>query len=416
VSLVPEVSVVVELRVAVEEADPVALEQQVAAEGRRAARELYWETVRALDALLTEAAGGARQRLEERWVSTLFGRVRIFRYRVKGPEGSFHPLDHALGLASSEPSAALREAVCDVASRLPYRQAAELVSRLTGEPFSSIGAWRVVQERGGAIRAEEGDLVTSVFEFGEAPPSTGLAPELVVVEADGTYLAAQGEEGDRFEVKTGVFYTGKARAGGRRHRRFRLLDKGCYATTGDQDAFGKGLAARGFAWVGLHRAQHVLCVHDGLDEYGQGFHDWFPRANHQIDHFHVAERMWQVSGADAKVFEALKHLAFSDPVACAKKLRRSLRFNPELAREVAGYLEGVAHDLYGVDRLPRRLRRGRMRVVGSGVVEKHQDLLVKRRMKGKGMRWTRRGAENLLALQARRFCNRWPTRWGVIAR
>jgi hypothetical protein len=56
-----------------------------------------------------------------------------------------------------------------------------------------------------------------------------------------------------------------------------------------------------------------------------------------------------------------------------------------------------------------------MHVVGSGVVEKHQDLLVKRRMKGKGMRWTRRGADHLLALQARRFCDRWPTSWGVIA-
>jgi len=159
----------------------------------------------------------------------------------------------------------------------------------------------------------------------------------------------------------------------------------------------------------------VLCVHDGLDEYGQGFHDWFPAALHQIDHFHVAQRIWHVSGADAKVFEDLKRLVFSDPVACARTLRLSRRFNPELASEVAGYLEAVAPDLYGVDRLAPRLRRGRMRVVGSGVVEKHQDLLVKRRMKARGRRWTQRGAEHLLALQARRFCGRWPTRWGVVA-
>ena len=160
----------------------------------------------------------------------------------------------------------------------------------------------------------------------------------------------------------------------------------------------------------------MLCVHDGLDEYGQTFSDWFPHApHHQIDHFHVAERIWQVSGADATIFENLKRLAFSDPVACAKKLRRSQRLSPELARDAARYLEGVSRDLHGVDRLPRRIRRGRMRVVGSGVVEKHQDLLVKRRMKGRGMRWTRRGADNLLALQARRFCDRWPTGWGVIS-
>jgi hypothetical protein len=209
-----------------------------------------------------------------------------------------------------------------------------------------------------------------VFELGEAPAGVGLAPAIAIVEADGTFVAAQGEEGNRFEIKTGVFYSGKDHAGGRRHRRFKLLNKGCYATTADQDGFGRGLAARGFAWIGLHKARHVLCVHDGLDEYGQTFSDWFPHAVHQIDHFHVAERLWQVSGADAAVFEELKRLAFADPMACASKLRRSVHLNAALAREAAGYLEGVARDLHGVERIPRRLRRGRMRVVGSGVVEK----------------------------------------------
>lgn len=412
----PEVSVVVELRVSVEdEVDSVALERAVAAEGRRAARELHGEVFKVLDHRATHATEGARQRLEPRWVATLSGRVRIWRYRVRGPEGSFHPLDRAYGLAQAEASPALREAVCDLALRVPYRQVAEVTSRLVGEAVSTGTCWRILQAEGARVRTEEGELVASVFELGEAPPEDGPGPELVVVEADGTYLPAQREDTDRFEVKSGVFYTGKERAGGRRHRRWRLVNKGCYATTADQDAFGKSLAARGFHWVGLHRARHVLCVHDGLDEYGQGFHDWFPGATHQIDHFHVAERLWELSGADRVRFEELKALAFSDPVACAKKLRRSLRLRPDLAQEVAGYLEHVAADLHGVDRLPRRLRRGRMRVVGSGVVEKHQDLLVKRRMKGKGMRWTRRGAEHLLALQARRFCDRWPTSWGVIA-
>jgi hypothetical protein len=414
---VPEVSVVVELRIAVdEEPDPVVLEQAVAAEGRRAGRELYGAVLRALDEEVAAASGGAKQRVEPRWVATLVGRIRIWRYRVRGPEGSFHPLDRALGLSQAEPSPGLREAVCDLATRVPFRQVAEVTSRLTGEPFSTLSAWRVVQAEGGKIRTEEGEVVEAVFELGEAPPDLGLAPELVVVEADGTYLLAQREEGDRFEVKTGVFYTGKEQAGGRRHRRWRLLNKGCYATTSDADGFGKGLAALGFSWVGLHQARHMLCVHDGLDEYGRSFRDWFPGAAHQIDHYHVAERLWEVSGADRGRFEELKGLASSDPVACARKLRRSRLIRPELAAEVASYLEGVARDLYGVDRLPRRLRRGRMRVVGSGVVEKHQDLLVKRRMKGRGMRWTRRGADHLLALQARRFCGRWPTSWGVVAR
>ena len=96
----PEVSVVVELRVAVDETvDPVDLEQ-VAAEGRRGARELY---------------------------------------RVKGEAGSFHPLDRTMGLAQSEPSPALREAVCDLATRVPYRQVAHLTTRLTGRALTGFG-------------------------------------------------------------------------------------------------------------------------------------------------------------------------------------------------------------------------------------------------------------------------------------
>lgn len=413
----PEVSVVVELRVAVEEeVDPVALERNICAEGRRAARELYGKVLAALDERATAHSGGARQRLEPRWVATTAGRVRVHRYRVKDQDGSHHPLDRALGMAGSEASPALREAVCDLALRLPYRQAASVISRFIGETFSHQSAWRVLQAEGARVRTEEGKLVASVFELGEAPPQDGPSPELVVVEADGTYLPAQREPSDRFEVKTGVFYTGKTRAGGRKHRRWRLLDKGCYATSADADRFGMGLAARGFHWVGLHRARWVLCAHDGLDEYGETFASWFPGAIHQIDHYHVAERIWEVCGGDRDRFEDLKRKAFADPLALAEELRSgALGLPPERSRELAGYLTHVAPDLWGIHRLPRRLRRGRMYVVGSGVVEKHQDLLVGRRMKRQGMRWTRRGAENLLALRARRFCDRWPTTWGVIA-
>ena len=70
-------------------------------------------------------ADGAKQRLEERWVATTFGRVRICRHRVKSPKGNFYPLDRTSDICQAEASPALREAVCDLATRLPYRQMAE---------------------------------------------------------------------------------------------------------------------------------------------------------------------------------------------------------------------------------------------------------------------------------------------------
>lgn len=80
----------------------------------------------------------------------------------------------------------------------------------------------------------------------------------------------------------------------------------------------------------------------------------------------------------------------------------------------ASYFEAIGPHISGIDKLPRRFRRGKMRVISTSVVEKHQDLLVGRRMKKKGMRWSKKGANNLLALQSRRFCNRWPTEWGMV--
>ncbi|MDQ3990750.1 MAG: UPF0236 family protein [Actinomycetota bacterium] len=414
----PEVSVVVELKVVVDPgADPVALEQAVATQGRQAAKELYRAALEQVDRDAVEASGGARQRLEERWVATLAGRMRIWRYRVKVDGVSYCPLDRALGWGHKEATPALREALCDLALRLPYRQAAEVCSRITGEPLHHLSVWRILVEEGTRVRAEDGRLVESIFELGEAPPEDTPAPDLVVAEGDGTFLRAQGEDSDRFEVKTGVVYTGKERAGGRKHRRWRLVNKGCYATTADADAFGRGLAACGFWWVGLHKATWVLVGHDGLDEYGQTFRGYFPGAVHQVDHFHVAKRLWEISGNDPRRHAGLCRRAFSDPVGLARSLRRDRWSAPVDKRlEVATYLDAVAPNLWGIDRLPPGLRRGRMRIVGTGVVEKHQDLLVGRRMKRRGMRWTRRGAEAQLALQGRRLCGRWPTRWGVIDR
>ena len=147
-----------------------ALERQIGAEGRRAARELYREALRAGDEQAVAASGGAKQRTEERWLATTVGRIRLWRYRVKTPAGSYCPLDRALGLDAKEASPALREAVCDLALRLLYRQAAEVASRLTGEPLSHLSCWRILLAEGARVRSEDGRLVSSVFELGEAPP------------------------------------------------------------------------------------------------------------------------------------------------------------------------------------------------------------------------------------------------------
>lgn len=125
--------------------DPVALEEAIAAEGRRAARELYAQVIEEADRRLVAASGGIRKRLEPRWVTTLFGRLRIHRYRVKLGEETFHPLDQALGLQRGEASTALRSLVLRLAGRLSIREVAQVISDGIGEPFSYQSVSRIIR-------------------------------------------------------------------------------------------------------------------------------------------------------------------------------------------------------------------------------------------------------------------------------
>lgn len=126
-------------------------------------------------------------------------------------------------------------------------------------------------------------------------------------------------------------------------------------------------------------------------------------------------RIWRLAEGDVDVYRNLKPSVISDPIGFARRLRDGeFEIDKDKAEDIASYMELVGPHLNGIEKLPRRYRLGKMHVVSTSVVEKHQDILVGRRMKKKGMRWSKKGANNLLALQSRKLCDRWPNEWGVV--
>lgn len=123
----------VEIRLA---GDPATLEREIATEARRVARDLYLRAVAALEEEAISQNGGARQRREPRWVATVFGRVRLHRYRVRSGDRTFHPADEVLGLRRGEASMAVREIAMELTRKLSYRDTAYVLSVLTGERFT----------------------------------------------------------------------------------------------------------------------------------------------------------------------------------------------------------------------------------------------------------------------------------------
>jgi hypothetical protein len=148
----PEVTAQVKLRVRVRRGqDPTALEKAIADEGRRAAKELYLRVISETDERAVASSGGIRQRREARWVATLFGRVRILRYRVKLASESFHPLDVILDLRRTEASQAIRRLVVELAERLSYRDVARVVTEAMGEPFTYQHVSRLIRDHAGEV-------------------------------------------------------------------------------------------------------------------------------------------------------------------------------------------------------------------------------------------------------------------------
>ena len=89
------------------------------------------------------------------------------------------------------------------------------------------------------------------------------------------------------------------------------------------------------------------------------------------------------------------HRALSDPHRLAAQLRAGRwKGNPERASELATYLDNNGDHLHTY----RHMGPGRW-MHGSAPAEKHVELTVNRRFKRRGMRWSRNGARNLLAIR-----------------
>ena len=128
------------------DSDASALEQAAANEGRRAARELYRHALGHIDRSAVDASAGVRQRVEQRWMTTLMGRVRVERYRVRTGSRTHRPLDEALNLHPGEASPGVRSLVDCLSERFSTREIAEVLTEVTGTIISRHVVLRILHQ------------------------------------------------------------------------------------------------------------------------------------------------------------------------------------------------------------------------------------------------------------------------------
>jgi hypothetical protein len=223
--------------------------------------------------------------------------------------------------------------------------------------MSPQSAWRILQAEGARLRLEEGPLIESVFDAGEEPPDI-VAPALVMVEADGTYI--------KRSVRTPTASRSRPAS-----------------STAARSAREAGAIAAGCSWTRAampppptptRSTKPLLRKASGPSDYITPGGCCVPRWARRVR----ADLQGLVPGCcppgrplprrGAPVAALLRELGVlsktqesnrREPSCSRHRLRRGLLGDDEdRAIELASYLDTVVDHLHGIDRLPRRLRRG----------------------------------------------------------
>ena len=341
--------------------------------------------------------------VEARTLLTSSGPVRFRRRRFasEADGGSVLVFDLRAGLERwRRTTAAADRMLAETAAEATYSAASEFWARAWGESPSAMLVWRATQRVGSGLVAERRRQRKRVFDDGDLPGWERPAPAFVGVEADSTFLPCWRRKGESHEVYVGIAYSGKAE----RHGRRRLAGKArCFGLRGSR-RFGEDL------FVTAQRAHNVteaacgVYLSDGASSLRSVQEDHFPRLVRQLDWAHAKRRVIEAYGREGagRSSELVGLLVAGEREAAMREVRADagrLRRRSEELRELAGYLEGPGRDLYGVRRLLEAGFELPEHLEGSGGVEREEGVLVGQRMKRRGMSWTGRGAENLLAVR-----------------
>ena len=332
-----------------------------------------------------------------RRVQTSLGRVwvKIKRLKRRGGSGSLYALFGQCGI--SRVSERAQEHCVQVAVGQSYEMSRETLKQLSGMELSRMGIWKVVQSRGKKERERVEEQRRKVFELGEMPRAEKPKKKAVVVEIDGTMVASREvteiEEvrGKRkMEVKLGVAFTGTKPVS--RNRR-RTQERMVYGDAAPAEEFGErwyGECLR----HGIEPETDVHLIGDGAAWIRNLQRTIHPGSRYTLDAYHLRKAAGQV--LTERQDKQFCSLVWRDraPTKALEYVRRLQPSDGEHRLELHTFCLYLERNLDG-------MRYDRPGPVGSGVVEKAADIVVGRRMKRRGMSWSRQGANNLLALRVR---------------
>lgn len=363
-----------------------------------------------------------KERKEERYLRFTLGDVRINRYKVSTPNPSggrkyFHPFDRLIGVGDGV-SPNLRKRGIELACNQSYAKASEEFSKQRSGSISAAGIHKWVQKVGRGFREEERGRVKRALR----PDSKLKAKEqrkALMIEADSTMIPWRKGKGKHFEVKLGLSYSRKKDLGknGKR-RRMIISDKVVVGSVESTEEFGNHLwysAQRNF---GVMDAK-VFYQSDGAISFKEIQATHFPGAITQIDTWHIMRKILEACKGDKRKMGELRDQIYRREIDKFLVLVRMYgavagrEKDAEHWRELHRYVEDNRDLILSFRRFRKEVDEEfrNLLVTGTGAMEKNIDIVICHRFKKRGMKWSKGGAGNLLALRILKMnpieWNRW---------
>ena len=335
----------------------------------------------------------------------------------------FFPRDAALGLAGTSLSPAVTRMTGAAAARVSFGQASQLLAELAGVQVGAKRAERTAEALGREIAAAERKAAFAC----EDPP----APTMYL-GTDGTGVPMRPQE---VRGRAGKQSDGSARtregkvivlwtAEGRDRDGYARRDAGSVTYTAAIDsaawrdtdpvppAFVRRLQ-REAARRGFDRARRKVIMGDGAKWIWSMAAELYLSAIQIVDFFHASEKLWEVAKA---LFPGdrgnREHWA---EARCAELKAGRLEGLLATLRAHAGSCEAAAKCIGYMETNRERMRYHEFRAqglhIGSGVVEGACKTVVGGRLKQGGMRWTKDGADAVMALRSCILSGRYEEFW-----
>lgn len=334
----------------------------------------------------------------------------------------FFPLDRQLELDCGSWSRALAQLAVWLASQVSYGASAEILDRVGQMPMSSSSVWRQMESWGNKLVQEEKEASQQANAMpSRDEPQRGQAhhERRMGVSMDGWMIYIRGEEWK--EVKSGSVFevesvTVTDRQTGEPMERAAAVACTYVAHLGGPDEFGSKLWAEA-QQRHVPGAKATVCVCDAAAWIWERCQDYFPDAEqvvdwyHALTHLHTAAQLGcgQDTPAAQRWLEQSQHLLFHGH---ADRIAQQIdAFARTATGETADRLRTEATFFRNQQRRMRYLQyREDGWPIGSGVMESGCKQL-QARFKGAGMRWSRSGADRLLAFRAVFLSGRFDTTW-----